>query len=261
MRKATIIGFANLGLLTVMSLTSAATVKVATEKESCVIHVQKAPRTLISANLRACPLKRALYLLKTQHVAISSYPDQLGSSLLTHSFERLPLYEALQRIFAPYNYILYAESGRVRTEIIGLLSNNPNSPLPTGALPSEITVLPSSVPQALESPTRRTGIPSNNTKQAAPASEVSVSPQSEVGEETFDFRVTDDQGRKLPPYVPNAAPPSYDPYIAAKGLPSAPPKPLPFFVPITNKTGPVIHGPPPKPLPPFTPDKDNTGPK
>ena len=261
MRRAIIIGFAPLGLLAVMSLASEAPVKVAAEKESCVIHVQNAPRTLVSANLRDCPLKRALYLLETQHVAISGYPDPLGSSLLTHSFERLPVYEALQQMFAPYNYILYAESGSVRIEIIGLLNNDPNPAASTIPLSSEIATHPSSIPQALIRPTRRTRIPSDNTKQPAPASEVSVSPPSEAREETFDFRVTDDQGRKLPPYVPNAIPPSYDPYIAAKGLPSAPPKLLPSFVPITNKTGPVIQGPAPKPLPAFTPDMDNTGPK
>lgn len=261
MRKETIIGFAAWGLLAVMPMASAATVKIAAEKESCVIHVQNAPRTLISASLRACPLKRALNLLETQHVAIFGYPDPLGSSLLTHSFDKLPVYEALQRMFAPYNYILYAESGRVRIEIIGLLNNNPNPPFSAIPLPSEITTHPSSIPQALIRPARKTRIPSDNTKQAAPASEVSASPPSEVREETFDFRVTDDQGRKLPPYVPNAVPPSYDPYIAAKGLPSAPPKLLPSFVPITNKTGPVIQGPAPKPLPAFTPDIDNPGPK
>lgn len=274
MHRKTIVGLLTFGMwgaLYTISI-SAATVSAATEKpssekriaaekESCVIRVQNAPRTLVSASLRACPLKRALNLLETHHVAISGYPDKLGSSLLTHSFEKLSVHEALQRMFAPYNYILYAESGRVRIEIIGLLSNNSNPPVPTIPLPSEITAHPSSIPQALIRPTRRSGIPSDNTKQAASASEVSASPPGEVREETFDFRVTDDQGRKLPPYVPNAVPPSYDPYIAAKGLPSAPPKPLPSFVPITNKTGPVIQGPAPKPLPAFTPDMDNTVPK
>lgn len=268
MRSAPIIGFATLGLIAFTPLVSAATGKPA-EKDDCVIHVQTVPRTLITASLRACPLKRALYLLESQGVAISRYPDPLGSALLTHSFERLPVHEALQRMFAPYNYILYAESGRVHLEIIGLLSNDPNPSAPATPLSPQITAHPSSIPPALIRPSRRSRIQSDNAKQIAPASEVSISPPievrveapSEVKVETFDFRITDDEGRKLPPFVPNAAPPTYDHSIAARGLPSAPLKSLPSFTPITNKTGPVIQGPAPKPLPVFTPDTNNTGPK
>lgn len=257
MRSATIIGFATLGLLAFMSLASAATVKIAAEKESCVIRVQNAPRTLISASLRACSLKRALYLLETQHVAISGYPEQLGSSLLSQSFERLPVYEALQRIFAPYNYILYAESGRVRIEIIGMLSDDPNPPMADSTIPSptESNNTPTSVPQALTRPSRRIGAQSIETGRLP-----SATPSNEDLEQRPDLRTTDDQGRELPPYVPNTVPPPYDHHIAAKGLPLTPRVPLPPFVPIKNKTGPVISGPAPKPLPAFTPVINETGP-
>lgn len=258
MRRETIIGFATLGLLAVMPLASAVTLKVAAEKESCVIRVQNEPQALISASLRSCPLKRALNVLEAQHIAIFGYPDPLGSSLLTHSFDRLPIYEALQRMFAPYNYILYAESGRVRIEIIGLLSDDPNPPMAVTTIPSpsESKNAPPSVPQALTRPSRRTGAQPIETERLPSATSA-----NEGSEQAPDLRTTDDQGRELPPFLPNSNPPLYDHYIAAKGQPLAPRAPFPPFVPIMNKTGPVISGPAPKPLPAFTPSINDTLPK
>lgn len=266
MRSASIIGLATLGLLAVMPLAGAATGKPAA-KEGCVIHVQTAPRTLISANLRACPLKRALNLLETQRVTISRHPAPLGNSLLTHSFEKLPVQEALQRMFAPYNYILYAESGRVHLEIIGLLSNGRNPPTPPIPISSEIAIHPSPIPQALTRPSRRTRLLTDNANPTPLSSEVGVFPPieekvetpGEVKVETFDSRITDDQGRKLPPFTPNPVLPS-DAH-SAKSIPPSPTKHLPPFTPITNKTGPIIDGSTPRSLPAFTPNLNKVGPE